>query len=211
MPRANTTSQIPSRWQEPSQTNPIHPLGVPSCFLPLQAHPMRARRGPFAWKEAPAAALGAWRCCTTGPGARCVTMDGASPRARSCAGSWAAGRCCRWHRALATAKGRGRSGWTKSTAPGRKRRCRNAGPGRGESTTVTTLRTPALSAQVPIQPRTSASPHPSRGMRIPSPTFSPPHPRFHRGHAGHPPVGQWARPLRREGGGAARAHVGHGV
>lgn len=130
----------------PSTPRFSHPFFFP--LLALQAQPLRAQGGSFAWWVAPAAVPGGWRCSTTGRGAQCATMAGVPPRAESCASSWAAGHCCRWHRELGTEKGRDRSGWMRSTALGRKGISLNAKPSHGGNTTVTTWRTPALSAQV---------------------------------------------------------------
>lgn len=92
---------------------PSTPRVSPLLLFPLsalQAQLLRAQGGFFAWWVAPTAALGGWRCSATGHGGPCATMAGVPPRARLCAGSWAAGRCCRWHQEFGTEKERDRSG-----------------------------------------------------------------------------------------------------
>ena len=152
-----------------------------------------------------------------GRGGQCVTMAGAPPRAGLCAGSWSVVRCCRWHRELATEKGQVRSGWMRSTAPGRKGTSPNAEPGRGENTTVTMWRTPALSAQVAWDGGNPAV-HPLHPWIPPCCTSGDAQLfsscslwgtcRIQHHSPGHPPAGQRPQPLRREGGGAPQPHVG---
>lgn len=108
--------QVPS-----AQVSAVHPQTGGRGTIPGQCRDPRPPLQiscPCGWRAAAAAAPGAWRCCTTAPGAAFVPTAPAPPRPSPPAASWAAGTGGGWSlRPPGTRPPPGWPGWAARRGP----------------------------------------------------------------------------------------------
>lgn len=123
-----------------SSTSPLSVSLLQSQSLPS--------RSPSACPMAHTAAPAGSRSSTRTAGERYATTTGTCRMPAWCAGSWTVAQRCQPAGPSMSGRGPVPSGWTTSTARGRRSPCLTAGQKAGEGTTATTGKMPAWCAQV---------------------------------------------------------------